>query len=701
MQGIEVPIKDIYNGKATSAPIKTPQLPASNNVQKYSVVGAIISPPTPQQAIIPDVIPMRRGRPTKEQSTKPSSPLRKPTSDPWAVLNSSPKTDIEDVSNRFPSLDEFSLFHHEGNFDFGKKTPDTPKELKKMVTEHLADTAFAIQPKLHLSKAQEIISSNPKLLAVSNPTIEKPTAKQIPCKTEPKRSYVSQGTMTTDLPQTHSTSPYNHPAFPSSHHRSLSTARNRESSTNQKESNSSSPTTGSTHVQPESIPSYISLENIETSKEISSRAGSNRSHGRPTSTFLESNIDFLREQELTSRTSYGSPYLRSNSTNSSSSSDSDEPIENRENESNASLLKQSEVATNNVNRNRLSKTKSKGASFSTIGGSKLLRTGKFGDAFKLFEQNLPSQSSQGHVRIPSPLNTIDLESNDSKVKTASETLPVQSLVHGATRDESLFGIDDDKLAPEQRREVERRRLSIEEKRVSDAAAEYRKKVADRERIEESALKSVGVKSHSIGIQNKVKNLLDERQSQKSPNKSIIGGYGRLAEQESAHSTARDGNPYAPALSKPSPSKNSNSPPLTPAGYEPAKNPSARPPQSNIPSSMVSKPGGARPNAPPKPVHLNQIANVTQGSTNPHVPRPEIADTSSYIGLKSNEPWAETMTSLEDKEVYLAYFSKRFPSLSSIEMVEREIDARPNERIVKGQSGSSQVDGRPGVRSKVV
>lgn len=91
------------------------------------IVGAVFAPPTTQQQVIPDVVPMRRGRPTASAPvhvTKPSpSPMRGTTSDPFAALDAkSPPGPVDEISSRFPSLDQFSLLHDGGKFDFDKTT---------------------------------------------------------------------------------------------------------------------------------------------------------------------------------------------------------------------------------------------------------------------------------------------------------------------------------------------------------------------------------------------------------------------------------------------------------------------------------------------------------------------------------------------------------------------------------------------------
>ncbi|KHJ35010.1 putative serine threonine-protein kinase [Erysiphe necator] len=209
MQGIEVPIKDIYSGKdlldlGKNAKEIKEQLPLS--------AGAVFTTPLTQPTIIPDVVPMRRGRPTGPSSgqiqiSNPSPQRRAVTNDPWAALDSTPQIIIDDVLTRFPSLDQFSLLHDGGKYDFDKNSSDTKKNISKRVTEILADDAFAIQTKQPVSKAQEIISKNPELQAVSNSRVYKPA----PIPAHPRQipsSYVAPGKIPSMLPTSYETKNY-------------------------------------------------------------------------------------------------------------------------------------------------------------------------------------------------------------------------------------------------------------------------------------------------------------------------------------------------------------------------------------------------------------------------------------------------------------------------------------------------------------
>ena len=169
------------------------------------------------------------------------------TSDPFAALDAKPSVvSVDEISSRFPSLDQFSLLHHGGKFDFDNSSPTSssaPKDLGQRVAERLADDAFAtpksrtpvptttVKPSTAVvSRAQKIISSTPELQAVAAP----PSVVYQPTPTRPPvSSYVSQGTMTSPTPPPTTSLPSHYNPSPvhriqSDHHRSSSLPRNHD-----------------------------------------------------------------------------------------------------------------------------------------------------------------------------------------------------------------------------------------------------------------------------------------------------------------------------------------------------------------------------------------------------------------------------------------------------------------------------------------
>ncbi|KAH8784316.1 serine/threonine protein kinase-like protein [Hyaloscypha finlandica] len=560
MQGIEVPIKDIYVGRTQSETRRNQQLPSPpDHASTPPIVGAVFSPPPSQQQIIPDVVPMRRGRPTASSQghgPKPSpSPLRGTANDPFKALDSkSPPGPVDEISNRFPSLDQFSLLHDGGKFDFDKASPTKatmPRDLGQRVTEKLADDAFASPalpalrtpmgtsskpPATVVSRAQQIISSNPELKAVAS----LPSVVHQPTPTRPfNSSYVSQGTMTSPTPPPTGQPVKYNPApvqrFPATndHHRSSSLPRNQEAANSRTqflrpEENvslqSSAPRTPTFTPQPHHArhpsSSRPSLEGGRPSNEVLdpiARTKSSNSRPRPASTYLESHMDFLREKEASGRPSLSDkrPSFSRDGAVKDESSDDETNIE-----SNVDFLKTMEDSDSGKHHHRRKSSGQKKRSSlpsMSLSGTKNLLAGKFGDAFKRFENN-----ANAPPRTPSPLQ--EMERKDLTPIAGSEA------TDGRSDDGNMFE-DMENLPPEQRREIERRRLSMEEKRVANAAAEYRKRLA--EHGSSTAPKSIGGVSRATSIQNKVKSLLDENQGP-SPIRKTAEGYGRFTDNNPLH-----------------------------------------------------------------------------------------------------------------------------------------------------------------------
>jgi len=600
--------------------------------------------------------------------------MRGTASDPFAALDGkSPPVPVDEISSRFPSLDQFSLLHHGGKFDFDASSPTDakPRDLGQRVTEKLADDAFAIpQSKTPVSsstpkpaagvvsRAQKIISSNPELQAVAPPppVVYQPTPSR-----PPTSSYVSTGTMTSPTPPIAFRFPSN-----TEHHRASSVPRNQEATNHLRPEENQSLRPGSVPR----VPSYSghtrnasssrpSLEGHRPSAEDIDpiiRTKSSNARTRPASTYLESNMDYLREKESTGRPSMTiekRPSYSKETAVTDVASDEETTIA-----SNVDFLRTMEDQDSAKKHRRRSSgganKKEKRSSMPSLAlGTKHILAGKFGDAFKRFEHN----AAPG-PRTPSPLQ--ELERRDLTPIAGSEA------TDGRSDDGNT--LDEEHMAPEQRRELERRRLSIEEKRVADAAAEYRKRLADRGTG--LAPRSIGGVSRATSIQNKVKSLLDEN-AQSSPTKKTAEGYGRFTDGAPSQPSqpGQSSNPYTkpPIQRKPLVQGVVHARTLpTPAqGDINYTKPRIQPPITS--PATVSKTGGPRPSAPPKPTHLNSI------STGPQNSPPKSSSLPS-------RPIARPDMTPQEKEDYIADFSKRFPSLSGIEMVEREIEREDRKDI---------------------
>jgi AP2-associated kinase len=607
--------------------------------------------------------------------------MRGAANDPFAALDSkslpSAAVTSDELSARFPSLDEFSILHDRGTkFEFSQTTPTDKKqeELNKRVTQALADEAFA-QP-----------MSKPEVPPKSAP-VTRTTSLKIPAQKEPQRdlarhsqpalihqptptrpAMVSTGIQTSPppSPKPRVSSKYPEvaqrpiwrvPGDSSRHHqRTLSQPRAAE------DPRRSAPTLHPEHTLPPR-PSMIELSrnksqtntlqipkspassrpSLEGSRpsalDISdslSRSRSANSRPRPSSVHVESNLDYLRHREL------GQRGLHDANESESESDSAPEQLE-KNISSNVDFLRAmegDEPSKRKGHRRTSSGTKSKRTSLPSISlsGTKNILAGKFGEAFRRFETN----SSAPEPRTPSPMY--------DRERSGTTLTPIAgSEATGSLRDDQSAIDETEDIPPEMKRELERRRLSQEEKRVADAAAEYRKRLA------QQGGKPASGPSKASSIQNRVKTLLEDS-SKQSPTRTAEG-YGRFTEP--------------PAKSGPS---------SIPATVSAVVTTDLPPSQdiNRIPSKISRKPIGAtsntaRPSAPPKPVALR-----TGGSgklESPVLGSPLKPSSLAGKPLKPTQqqfPHGISDVRTANGEDWEADFSKRYPSLSGLEMVETEI-----------------------------
>jgi AP2-associated kinase len=291
---------------------------------------------------------------------------------------------------------------------------------------------------------------------------------------------------------------------------------------------------------------------------------------------------------------------------------------------------------------------SKRSSLSSLSfsGSKNLLAGRFGEAFRRFESSNPEKPSNPSAEDQPQLQQALV--SDSEAYDEANESPSQYEYA------DLDDIDRDDISPEMRRELERRRLSQEEKRVATAAAEYRRRVAENEGGR------AGADGHrSRAIQNRVQTLFGESNKPPPPPKTA-SGYGKYTDTSALQ--AKQNDMQSPTSSKLSISRTPG--PVYGAREETMAQPDRREgasasaglPQATTSNSTgyssSSRPAG-RPAAPPKPKNL----------------RVGTQDTSRPSTGHDRSPSSQATPSGEDWE---ANFSRRFPSLSGLE-VETEIE----------------------------
>lgn len=283
----------------------------------------------------------------------------------------------------------------------------------------------------------------------------------------------------------------------------------------------------------------------------------------------------------------------------------------------------------------------------SLSGGKTLFAGRFGDAFRRFES-----SNQDKPRTPSAEESQYQQGliSDTEALESSPS-PVDDL--SAYEHDILEDVNRDDISPETRRELERRRLSQEEKRVANAAAEYRRRVAEGD----------GSGQHrSPAIQNRVQNLLGESTKPLAAPKTATG-YGRYTETIALQAKPDEDTQYASSGTTP---VSRNPGPIYGAG-EGAMAPPDRREGASAPAGLASLSTSAstgysstgrpasRPAAPPKPKNLRVSGQDAS--------RPSTSDE------RSPSIQATPTTPGDDWE---ANFSRRFPSLSGLEM-ETEIE----------------------------
>ncbi|KAL1797608.1 hypothetical protein ACET3X_004214 [Alternaria dauci] len=692
-----IPIKDIYSGRTQSEARRNQQLPPTEPQVSSPppVVGLQRVAPTVQVQQIPDVTPMRRGRPTGPVQAPPAarpspSPMRGTTSDPFAALDSQDvqvrRAAADELASRFPSLDEFSLLHDRGQkFEFGEAPTTSDPALSKRVTDALADEAFASPPLSKVDSAPGIKPSS----AVSSAGVSRTTSLRKPQPYEAKDSPRNTSTnIQSPIPQRVGmvstgvqTSPRASPVsaqqkLPDVNSRPiwkvpLSTHHNRALSQQASENRPRSPLS-SPSLRPEfTLPTRPSFESrsksqlnipqspassrpsLESSRpsamEMGSaidRSRSANSNARPASMHVESNLDYLRDREMTPGRNFDAPSLQRRVT--ANAIDDSEP-EEKNVRSSIDFLRSIEQEEHG-HKHRRSSSHSKHGKRGSITN---IVKGRFGDAFRRFE----STKTPEHERDQPPMTPAD-QFVDSKGGLA----PIAgSEATGGLSDDDRSQIDETQdLSPEVRRELEKRQLAEEERRVEAAAAEYKHRVASQGQGGPKA-----GPSKASSIQNRVKNLLDESSKPAAANRTAEG-YGKYTDT---------GKPL----------------PMRPQDQSGARQPPtiARKPMnvsSQQPQDLAyAKPSSIRPNMPPPAPSTSAppAINVRNPSgPPPRAPKPKNLQTGGSVGPGQTSPVKSTPTVKEKlltpisrdggDDFDVDTFSKRYPSLSGLEMVETEI-----------------------------
>jgi AP2-associated kinase len=388
------------------------------------------------------------------------------------------------------------------------------------------------------------------------------------------------------------------------------------------------------------------------------RSKSANSSGRPASMYVESNLDYLRDREKAPGRNFDAPSLQRRTT---SSAIDDSPLDPEEKNVRSSIdflrAIEREDHPDHKNKHRRSSSQSKhvkrGSLSSLTSNTKNIVKGRFGDAFRRFEQNKTPE----HERDQPPMTPTD-PIFDPKEGNKILTPIAGSEATGGLSDDDRSAIDETQdLPPEVRRELERRRLSEEERRVEAAAAEYRQRLATQ------GSGKPRVPSKASTIQNRVKNLLNESSKPVVTNRSAEG-YGKYTD------TGK------PLPLRPQDQSGMRQPPTI------ARKPVNMPSQQDI---TYAKPASIRPNMPPPipsasappAINIRAPSSSSSGPAPRLPPKPKKLQTggSATSPTKAAPSLREKPLGPGDEEWDVDRFAKRYPSLSGLEMVETEIPKR--------------------------
>ena len=676
----ELPVRDIYAHRSQSESRKDQVLPPSPS-SSQSRVGATLAPSAaePAKSSVPDIAPMRRGRPTKpvshHGSAKPSpSPLRMmdASSDPFAALDGNKGGPADELSSKFPTLDEFSLMTDRGKqFAFepqsGKHAEQPEAGLAQRVTNALADQAF-----LRSSSPPKIPA---KASAEKPPTAAKPQSVLEKKRSMEQRDNQARPTAPAGIPQKSAMVSTGVSASPPpiaaklvrdpatwkvpTHDGVVRSSSERVAPRTQAPEPGEKKSRLARLLQDDAVNSQGSVLEKEPRSPTSSRPsleggrpsskdidmGLTRSRSlniqpRPASVNMGKGPTHIKDKEIKHITTrdYEANFVSAEPDTVDNAVDSDMNIH-----SDIDFLKarEEEGKDRKGHHKRMSSGSRHGKRSSlphiALFGTKNILTGRFGEAFKMFEGG-NGHSHSGH-------HSKERENKDRLLSDQRDVLtPIAGSEATDLSDDRRLDESED-LSPAMRREMEKRQLEAEERRVEQAAAEYRQRLASRG---DGQGGGSGV-SRAATIQNRVQSLLSENSR---PAPKTASGYGKRTGE----------TPQQPDLQRSNaPQPMSKAPPTATARASAA--PDVQP--LSAPASTMNLPAqdtrSQRPTAPPKP----KVLRTRQGNpSSPAMPQAPTAEESSM----SPDDWE-------------AKFNRRFPSLSGIEMVETDIDKKgPSARI---------------------
>ena len=643
MRGKEVPVKDIYSRRTQSEARSNQRLPSpEKDIKSPPPQGAALQQtPARKEQAMPDITPMRRGRPPTTQKTPvaASSTAAAPVKDkdPFAALDSADirvrAAAVDKLAARFPEVDEFGILSSkQGNFDFDSKAGRAA--VTKPETTALADQTFEKLAHTEPIRSRPVPSSRPKPTTKSD--VDSRTLPDLPTK-----SASASATRPVDAPAARkpppiSTRPIWRVPTPPKDDSGLSSSVPKD--TENKLQTHVSRTAAKHNLRSGALSERPSMQNMRTDS-------------------FERGMDIERARSA--------DVLHSAAQKETETDDLDEDQLDNNNSSTIEYLRETEREKHHIplphrhgeHHHHLSLNRLKHASMPASALSRPLVASRLGAAFRRFEAG--EQSASAPELEEDAIPALSPMPHDDPVPALSP-MPTLSKAKTLGGEFAVEEVEED-LSPELRRELERRQAEAEEKRVSAAPAAYRH---DRTRSQGSALQASGTTRKVSAIQSRVDGFLAES-GRSSSTKRTAEGYGRYTEVEEPRQDRQSSSTSQKASSEMGSDSDFSS---TKISRKPAPAPSA---SASAASLRVSR-NTARPSAPPKKAHLRTGTGSSTFSSEIPAAKPtasvedDLMEFSTVIG--------DTGDAGNVDDSVTADFAKRYPSLS-LDLVESEIASR--------------------------
>ena len=671
MRGTPVPVANIYFSRTPSKQEDSQRFETLAQ-PKTAIAGAMLSAPSePKPTTVPNVAPMRRGRPEKVTShpaiaQHSPSPLRMiDQQDPFASLDESKPKAGDELSSRFPTLDQFSLLSQDGKYDFGSSSNGSNQLKEEQLgssgrTPKLSGNESPAKPTAAFSAkstrtAPPVVNPSSRAAPEQKTSIETSNlstpAGSFPSVSSLTSSMVSKGTMT--LP---SSPPYRERIL----HRFPPQPQQPQQPQQPRAEQPTSPPVNSREIKsharfPESRFSGLPKQDAASSQSAELRIPSS---SRPSlegakSPNLGPDALVSRSQSTNSKVRPASvnvvskPPVQNYSLPKSSTPEDTPCVSHTEGLSRAATVASDTTITSDVEFLRAKEDEGKSwrgskrhsgghghhkrSSLPSLSrsGTKNILTGRFGDAFRKFEGGAHGLHSRSRSSSPA-----DGYRNHLTPVAGSEATDLN--------DERHESLETDNISAEARRENERRRLSAEERRVAEGAANYRKHIAERDGTRESGT------TKAISIQNKVRSLLKENDK---PELNASNDHER-PDTPSATWQPQDVDTKSPLPPDRVPNTASFAKISIPPVYDGTKTDLVSQPPAKVPSHVQSV--SSRPAAPPKPFRMRTGTSIATKS-----PTSTATAAIESDHPKLNDDWERN-------------FSKRYPSLSGLEIPKPDV-----------------------------